>query len=95
MGELRGQVDVALLPVWGWGSTVGPGHLDPERAARAAAVIAPAIAIPIHWGTLAMSRPAPRAADPEWPARQFAELAGQYAPDTEIRVLTPGQGITL
>jgi L-ascorbate metabolism protein UlaG (beta-lactamase superfamily) len=95
MGELRGHVDVALLPVWGWGSTLGPGHLDPERAARAAAVIAPAIAIPIHWGTLAMSRPAPRAADPEWPAREFAELAGQYAPDAEIRVLAPGQGITL
>jgi L-ascorbate metabolism protein UlaG (beta-lactamase superfamily) len=95
MGELRGQVDVALLPVWGWGSTLGPGHLDPERAARATRVIAPAIAIPIHWGTMAMSRPAPRAADPERPAREFAELAGRYAPDTEVRGLTPGQGITL
>jgi L-ascorbate metabolism protein UlaG (beta-lactamase superfamily) len=95
MDELRGQVDVALLPVWGWGSTLGPGHLDPERAARAARVIAPAIAIPIHWGTLAVSRPAPRAADPEWPAREFARLAAEYAPDTEVRVLTPGQGITL
>jgi L-ascorbate metabolism protein UlaG (beta-lactamase superfamily) len=26
-------VDVTLLPVWGWGPTLGPGHLDPERAA--------------------------------------------------------------
>ena len=95
MGELRGLVDVALLPVWGWGSTLGPGHLDPERAARAVEVIAPAIAIPIHWGTLAMSRPAPRAPDPEWPAREFARLAAQYAPDTQVRVLAPGQGITL
>ena len=95
MAELRGRVDVALLPVWGWGSTLGPGHLDPERAARAAAVIAPAIAIPIHWGTLAMSRPAPRSGDPGWPAREFAELAARYAPETEVRVLSPGQGITL
>ena len=28
-------IDVALLPVWGWGPTLGRGrHLDPERAAR-------------------------------------------------------------
>ena len=26
-------VDVALLPIWGWGSTLGEGHLDPARAA--------------------------------------------------------------
>ena len=30
MAELRGSVDVALLPVWGWGRGVGPGHLDPR-----------------------------------------------------------------
>ena len=30
-------VDVALLPVWGWGPTLGPGHLDPQRAAEAVA----------------------------------------------------------
>src|SRR3712207_288330 len=33
LGE-RG-VDIALLPVWGWGPTLGPGHLDPDRAAEA------------------------------------------------------------
>ena len=27
-------VDVALLPIWGWGPTMGPGHMDPTRAAR-------------------------------------------------------------
>ena len=41
-GRARGAtLDVALLPVWGWGPKVGPGHMDPERAARAAA-LAPA-----------------------------------------------------
>src|SRR4051812_49647923 len=29
-------IDVALLPVWGWGPNLGHGHLDPHRAAAAA-----------------------------------------------------------
>ena len=32
-------VDVALLPIWGWGPTMGPGHMDPTRAAQAAALL--------------------------------------------------------
>ncbi|HTP21367.1 MAG TPA: MBL fold metallo-hydrolase [Solirubrobacteraceae bacterium] len=91
MAELRGAVDVALLPVWGWGASVGAGHLDPKSAAEAAALIAPAIAIPIHWGTFALARPARRAPDPERPAREFAELTKRYAPAVDVRVLKPGQ----
>jgi L-ascorbate metabolism protein UlaG (beta-lactamase superfamily) len=44
-------LDVALLPIWGWGPSLGPGHLDPERAAHAVALLAPRIVVPIHWGT--------------------------------------------
>ena len=51
MRALHGQVEVALIPIWGWGPTLGPGHLDPEGAANAVALIEPRIAIPIHWGT--------------------------------------------
>ncbi len=90
MADLHASLTLALLPVWGWGPDVGPGHLDPERAARAAAIIRPAIAIPIHWGTFALPRPLRRSADPEWPAKQFAALAGRYAPSVEVRVLAPG-----
>jgi L-ascorbate metabolism protein UlaG (beta-lactamase superfamily) len=90
MEDLRGTIDVSLLPVWGWGPTVGEGHLDPERAARAAALIAPAIAIPIHWGTLALPWPPGRSQDRERPARQFAALAARYAPGVEVRVLGVG-----
>jgi len=95
MAELRGAVDVALLPVWGWGASVGAGHLDPRSAAEAAALIAPSVAIPIHWGTFALSRPAPRAADPERPAREFAAFTKQYAPAVEVRVLAPGERTVL
>jgi L-ascorbate metabolism protein UlaG (beta-lactamase superfamily) len=91
MGELRGAVDLALLPVWGWGARVGAGHLDPQSAAEAAALIAPAVAIPIHWGTFALARPARRAPDPKRPAREFAALTKRYAPAVEVRVLAPGE----
>jgi L-ascorbate metabolism protein UlaG (beta-lactamase superfamily) len=93
MRELRGAVDVALLPVWGWGPRLGPGHLDPERAARAAELIAPGLAIPIHWGTFAPRWPGGRLPDPGAPAREFARLVGRYAPGVEVRVLQPGERV--
>lgn len=91
MEQLHGTIDVALLPIWGWGPALGPGHLDPERAAQAVAIIAPRVAIPIHWGTLALGRPARRPADPGRPARTFTTLARRYAPDVAVRVLEPGE----
>jgi L-ascorbate metabolism protein UlaG (beta-lactamase superfamily) len=54
MAEL-GPLDVALLPVWGWGLTLGPGHLDPQRAAEALQLLKPKVAVPVHWGTLAVA----------------------------------------
>jgi L-ascorbate metabolism protein UlaG (beta-lactamase superfamily) len=95
MAELRGTIDVALLPIWGWGSRVGAGHLDPGGAAAAASLIAPSITIPIHWGTFALVRPARRSADPQRPAREFAALAKRYAPAVEIRTLEPGERIVV
>lgn len=91
MSQLRGSIDAALLPVSGWGPTLGPGHLDPQAAARAAALISPRIAIPIHWGTLVLGRPARRPADPERPAREFGALTREYAPEVDVRLLAPGQ----
>jgi L-ascorbate metabolism protein UlaG (beta-lactamase superfamily) len=90
MSAFSGEVDLALLPIAGWGPRVGPGHLDPERAARAAARIAPRVVVPIHWGTLALGWPARRVADPEQPARDFAALMARDQPAVEVRVLAPG-----
>lgn len=45
-------LEAALVPVAGWGLKLGAGHLDPARAARAAAMLRPRLAVPIHWGTL-------------------------------------------
>jgi L-ascorbate metabolism protein UlaG (beta-lactamase superfamily) len=91
MAALRGEIDVALLPVWGWGRDVGEGHLDPRRAVRAAKIIGPAVAVPIHWGTYALGPPLWRPSDPERPAREFAQLAARYAPEVEVRVLGVGE----
>jgi L-ascorbate metabolism protein UlaG (beta-lactamase superfamily) len=91
MAGLGGGVDVALLPVWGWGPNLGPGHLDPEGAARAAALVSPRVAIPIHWGTYSLPRPLGNAAQSERQARRFVELAAREAPDVEVRLLRPGQ----
>ena len=93
--QLAGAVDVALLPVWGWGRRLGPGHLDPERAAIAARLIAPAAVIPIHWGTLAPMRPLPRLADPSRPAREFAERVARIAPSVRVVRLAPGEHVPL
>jgi L-ascorbate metabolism protein UlaG (beta-lactamase superfamily) len=91
MAELAGSVDLALLPVAGWGATLGPGHLDPVRAAEAAARIAPRVAIPIHWGTLAPMWPIKRHPDPGAPPLDFAAHAARLAPDVDIRVIEPGE----
>lgn len=96
MEGLADQLDLALLPVWGWGPSLGPGHLDPERAARAAALLSPRIAVPIHWGTLyplglARFRPGPLHSPP----REFAARLRELAPQVETRVLSPGEATSL
>jgi L-ascorbate metabolism protein UlaG (beta-lactamase superfamily) len=83
MGALT-PIDVALLPVSGWGPTLGPGHLDPERAARALALIEPSIAVPIHWGTYALGGVG--RSDRE-PAEAFALAAAEAAPEVDVRIL--------
>jgi L-ascorbate metabolism protein UlaG (beta-lactamase superfamily) len=93
MAALAGGLDLALLPVAGWGPKLGPGHLDPERAARAAALLRPRIAVPIHWGTFAPPRGRP--ADPEAPALEFERQAARQAPEVDVRVLWPGERLRL
>src|SRR5213593_2438182 len=47
MSTIKPGLDVALVPIWGWGTTLGAGHLDPSRAAEAVARIRPRIAVPV------------------------------------------------
>ncbi len=95
MAELA-PVDVALLPVAGWGPSLGPGHMDAEQAAIAAALLQAVIAIPIHWGTYApigLTRGRERLLRD--PPREFAEHAARHAPDTRVEILRPGGSLAL
>lgn len=88
------DLDVALIPVWGWGPTLGPGHLDPTRAAAAVGLLRPSFAVPIHWGTfwpygLGRVRPG-RLTEPPL---DFAARAAEAHPKATIVVTPPGESI--
>ena len=95
MGSITDHLDVALLPVAGWGPRLPPGHLDPRSAAEALSLLRPRIAVPIHWGTyrrLGLSR------DPlvlREPAEQFARLAAELMPEVEVCVLPIGGSVDI
>jgi L-ascorbate metabolism protein UlaG (beta-lactamase superfamily) len=91
MAELAGSLDVALIPVAGWGPKVGPGHMDPREAAEALAMLRPAMAVPIHWGTY--RRIGHRGTGD--PAREFVAHAAELAPDVRIVVLQPGGSVEI
>jgi L-ascorbate metabolism protein UlaG (beta-lactamase superfamily) len=84
-------LDVALLPIAGWGPKVGPGHLDPRGAAEAVRRLRPRLAIPIHWGTLARIGLRPELDPPE----EFLRAAAGLAPEVAVHVLQPGEILTL
>lgn len=96
MAESVGEVDVALMPVWGWGRTLGPGHLTPERAAEAAALLRPRLVIPIHWGTF--SPIGTRRGASSFlvdPPHTFAKRAALLAPDVAVKILQPGESMEI
>ena len=89
--DLRGRVDLALVPVWTWGPHLGPGHLGPRSAAAVVAAIGAGIAVPIHWGTLYPRRlhrllPGPLTE----PGDRFAGHVAHLDPRIDVRVLHPG-----
>jgi L-ascorbate metabolism protein UlaG (beta-lactamase superfamily) len=93
MRDLRG-VDIALLPIWGWGSTIGDGHLDPARAVTAAQRLDAGVVVPIHWGTYSPVRLG--AGAPRWldePAQRFAELMARDSMDDRLQLLLPGESV--
>ena len=87
-------LELALLPVWGWGPTLGPGHLDPEEAARTLELLQPKAAIPIHWGTYlpyGLERKHGRLLHE--PVADFRRHAERLAP--QVRVIVPQVGVPI
>jgi L-ascorbate metabolism protein UlaG (beta-lactamase superfamily) len=95
MESLHTAIDLALLPVGGWGPTLGPGHMDPQRGAEALRLLNPRIAVPIHWGTLSLPWRARKARRTDLRGHDFAKAAAKLAPEVEVRVLRPGHELVL
>ena len=98
MDGLVPELDLALVPIWGWGPTLGRGaHLDPEGAAEAIALLRPKVAVPIHWGTYAPVHMGLRTmpAYLSEPQRAFSAAAARRAPGVDVRVLAPGEATDL
>jgi L-ascorbate metabolism protein UlaG (beta-lactamase superfamily) len=93
---LGGPVDLALVPVGGWGPRLSGGHLDPAQAARACALVGARYAVPVHWGTL--HAPVSRRLPPGWMDRAgpaFAHAARHEAPGCQVLLLAPGEAAEL
>jgi L-ascorbate metabolism protein UlaG (beta-lactamase superfamily) len=87
-------IDVALLPVWGWGPDLGEGHLDPTRAASAAALLRARTAIPIHWGTYYPVHKR-RSAFLTDPPLDFRRAVAKVSPDTRVEILGLGETLEI
>jgi len=90
----EGPIDLALVPVGGWGPRLSGGHMDPVQAARACATVGARAAVPVHWGTL--HAPVSRRLPPGWMDRAggaFVAAARREAPDCRAVMLEPGEQI--
>ena len=84
-------IDTALLPVWGWGTSLGAGHMDPPGRGRGGGADRPP-----HRDADPLGHLLPDAAGRHGhpllrdPPHDFASLVGDRAP--EVRVLVPAIG---
>jgi L-ascorbate metabolism protein UlaG (beta-lactamase superfamily) len=91
MADIAPHLDLAMLPISGWGPALPEGHLNPTTAAQALALLRPRVCVPIHWGTFRpIYRRKPYESDTNAPQR-FVDEARKHAPDVEIRILSPGE----
>jgi L-ascorbate metabolism protein UlaG (beta-lactamase superfamily) len=92
-----GPLDLALVPVGGWGPTLGAhGHLDAADGAEALRRVKAAWAVPVHYGTfwpVGLGRVRPHMF--REPGAEFARRAATASPDTRVRVLAHGETLDL
>jgi L-ascorbate metabolism protein UlaG (beta-lactamase superfamily) len=88
-------VDLALVPVGGWGPTLVHGHMDPEHGAEAVARVGARWAAPVHWGTF-WPRGLRHVAKENHrhlfhaPGERFADALRERSPETEPVPLAHG-----
>jgi L-ascorbate metabolism protein UlaG (beta-lactamase superfamily) len=87
------RLDLAVVPIGGWGPRLSPGHMGPEEAAEACARTGARVAVPVHWGTFHVP---PTGLFGDWmdrPADAFAEALQRTAPGCRLARLRPGENV--
>ena len=87
-----GPVDLALVPVGGWGPSLGEGHLDPVGAAEAVRRVGARMAVPVHFGTfwpIGFDWVKPELFLP--PGERFRTAMTEADPAVRVEVLEPGE----
>jgi L-ascorbate metabolism protein UlaG (beta-lactamase superfamily) len=87
-----GPVDLALVPVGGWGPSLGAGHLDPVRAAEAVRRVGARVAVPVHFGTfwpIGFDWLKPELFLP--PGSRFKAAMTELDPAVRVELLAPGE----
>jgi L-ascorbate metabolism protein UlaG (beta-lactamase superfamily) len=87
-------LDVALLPVWGWGTNLGPGHRDRPGRPRRSGCSGRGATLPVHWGTLAVPGLA-RTRRMRLLVEPPREFAAASAGQTEVLLTQPGEEMAL
>lgn len=89
-----GPIDLALVPVGGWGPRLSGGHMDPVQAAAACALVGARWSVPVHWGTL--HPPVSRRLPPGWMDRAGPAFAAALAREgLSGTLLEPGERVDL
>lgn len=87
-------MDLALMPVWGWGYNIGKKHMGPREAAEALKLLKPRHAVPIHWGTYAPM--GVKWLKPDYlhtPPVDFTRHAHELSPEVKVTTLLPGESL--
>jgi L-ascorbate metabolism protein UlaG (beta-lactamase superfamily) len=96
MADFSQDLDLALLPVWGWGPDKGKLHMGPKEAAEALTLLKPRLAVPIHWGTyIPLGMRWMRLGFQYLPPLEFSSRAQKTSPEVEVQILTAGEAITI
>ncbi|WEH38676.1 MBL fold metallo-hydrolase [Streptomyces sp. AM 2-1-1] len=94
MAKEVGPVDVALLPVGGWGPGLGPGHLNAARAAEALTRLSPRSAVPVHYGTYwPIGMGGVRPSEFHSPGAEFVREAALLAPGVAVHLPAHGERV--
>jgi L-ascorbate metabolism protein UlaG (beta-lactamase superfamily) len=88
-----GPIDLAVLPVGGWGPRLSPGHMGPQEAATACRLTAARRVVPVHWKTLHL--PAGQWYPRGWMDRAGPAFEAELAPGCRLVRLGVGESVVI